>query len=245
MAVSHAARACTGPRSWATRACPRSAWGAMTPAACREGRAAVRAGGPRPGGRLWRGWACRLRATARVSAEGAGRGPARHPGARRRRGAPGGGRARELRGGRGSACDAWGPPRRWPRGWARAGSRHVGRSPPPGGPHQGWHPLSRAQQRPPRLRVRHGACVSSQRVRAWRAGPGLRPCGEGLRGSRERGRPCVGVDERQHARGGEERGESIGCFGLPMCPPRVHVPACPDNYLPRVHNSTESRTVYL
>ena len=38
---------------------------------------------------------------------------------------------------------------------------------------------------------------------------------------------------------------SIVCFGVHIRPPRVHVPAFPDSYLPGVYSSTESRTVYL
>ena len=39
--------------------------------------------------------------------------------------------------------------------------------------------------------------------------------------------------------------ESIACYGLHIRPPRVHVPAFSDSYLPGVNNITESRTVYL
>ena len=38
---------------------------------------------------------------------------------------------------------------------------------------------------------------------------------------------------------------SIVCYGLHIRPPRVHVPAFPDSYLPGVDSITESRTVYL
>jgi hypothetical protein len=44
MAVSKAARAGTGARSWAMRACPRSAWGPMTPSSVVRGVAALMAG---------------------------------------------------------------------------------------------------------------------------------------------------------------------------------------------------------
>ena len=38
---------------------------------------------------------------------------------------------------------------------------------------------------------------------------------------------------------------SIACYGVDIRPPRVHVPAFPDSYLPGVYSITESRTVYL
>jgi hypothetical protein len=66
-----------------------------------------------------------------------------------------------------------------------------------------------------------------------------------MRGSRWCGSPCVFVSERQRTRGGEEMFESLACSALDMRPPRVHVPAFPDSYLPGVDSSTESRTVYL
>jgi hypothetical protein len=66
-----------------------------------------------------------------------------------------------------------------------------------------------------------------------------------MRGSRERGSPCVCVAERQRTCGGEDMFESIVCFGLHIRHPQVHVPAFPDSYLPGVHRITESRTVYL
>ena len=66
-----------------------------------------------------------------------------------------------------------------------------------------------------------------------------------MRGSRGSGRPCVCVDEHKRTRGREDRFVSLVCDGVPMRPPRVHVPAFPDSYLPGVDSSTESRTVYL
>jgi hypothetical protein len=59
------------------------------------------------------------------------------------------------------------------------------------------------------------------------------------------GSPGVGVDARQRTRRGEERCESIVCFGWPMRPLRVHVPAVPDRDLSGVHRITDSSTVYL
>ena len=38
---------------------------------------------------------------------------------------------------------------------------------------------------------------------------------------------------------------SIACSALDIRPPRVHVPAFPDSYLPGVYSITESRTLYL
>jgi hypothetical protein len=55
----------------------------------------------------------------------------------------------------------------------------------------------------------------------------------------------VFVSERQRTRGGEEMFESIACSARDMRPPRVHVPAVPESYLPGVLRITESRTGYL
>ena len=38
---------------------------------------------------------------------------------------------------------------------------------------------------------------------------------------------------------------SLACSALDIRPPRVHVPAFPESYLPGVDSITESRTVYL
>ena len=57
---------------------------------------------------------------------------------------------------------------------------------------------------------------------------------DGMRGSRERGRPGVCVAERQHTRRGEDMFASLVCFGVHIRHPRVHVPAVPDSYLPGV-----------
>jgi hypothetical protein len=89
------------------------------------------------------------------------------------------------------------------------------------------------------------SCVISQSMLAWREGTCLLTFCAGIRGSRWHGRPCGFVSERQRTRGGEEMFVSLACSALDIRPPRVHVPAFPESYLPGVDSITESRTVYL
>jgi hypothetical protein len=138
-----------------------------------------------------------------------------------------------------------GPTRRWPRACTRAARTHVVGSPQPGGPHCVWHPPSRYPQRQHLCQGLSAACVISQRVLEWQEGTCALTCCAGMRESRERGRPCGGVDERQRTRGGEDMFVSSACYGLHMRLPWGHVPAVPDGYLPGVHSITDSRTVYL
>ena len=91
----------------------------------------------------------------------------------------------------------------------------------------------------------HASCVISQCVVQWDKGHACCAFCEGIIESRWSGRLCVFVDERPRTCGVEDMFESIGCFGVHIRTPRVHVPAFPDSYLPGVYIITESRTLYL
>ena len=242
------------------------AWGAPHAAAgCDAWGERPQRGTRRPGGGRWSRWGSR-RACWRAASGGGVVGPAGEPAARERASVSGG-RGKRTRQAAWRKAETRGPvasARPTATGWLLNRVRRVG-------PHAAmasgvctrgtpcrlavpaaWRQRAggaSAQSRPRKAaQVSWDGCVRRPRpagVSVARPGTGALPCGAGMRGSRGRGSPCGGVDERPRPRGGEARCVSLACYGWPIRPPWRHVPAFPASDLPGVDSITESRTVYL